>query len=277
MDLQSALALPVQFRTGQTQPVLHDSVPQECCSPKVRAFCENGGMNSVDTLPRVLVVDDEEPLARLAASYFERDGFEVTTTGNGREAISLARELDPVLVILDLGLPGMDGVEVCRTIRTFSDCYIIMLTARVEEVDKLIGLSVGADDYMTKPFSPRELLARARAMLRRPRSNVDPVADVKRFGPLTIDVDGREVGVNGEPVHLTRTEFDVLAALAARPHMVFARRQLIETVWGEGWVGDDHLVDVHVGHLRRKLGDDPAYPIFIKTVRGVGYRMGTGE
>ncbi|OYN92560.1 response regulator transcription factor [Parenemella sanctibonifatiensis] len=234
-------------------------------------------MISMDGLPRVLVVDDEAPLARLVASYFERDGFEVETTGSGREAINLTRQLDPGVIVLDLGLPGIDGVEVCRTVRTFSDCYIVMLTARVEEVDKLIGLSVGADDYVTKPFSPRELLARVRAMLRRPRSSLDPDAQARRFGALTVDAAGREVHLHAEPVELTRTEFDVLAALAARPRMVFARRQLIEAVWGEGWVGDEHLVDVHIGHLRRKLGDDPTTPIFIKTVRGVGYRMGSGE
>ncbi len=234
-------------------------------------------MISVDTLPRVLVGDDEAPLARLVASYFERDGFEVATTGSGREAITMTRELDPGVIVLDLGLPGIDGVEVCRTVRTFSDCYIVMLTARVEEVDKLIGLSVGADDYVTKPFSPRELLARVRAMLRRPRPSMDLDTPVKRFSALTVDIGAREVHLDGEPVELTRTEFDVLAALAARPRMVFARRQLIEAVWGEGWVGDEHLVDVHIGHLRRKLGDDPANPVFIKTVRGVGYRMGSGE
>ncbi|HLS25342.1 MAG TPA: response regulator transcription factor [Beutenbergiaceae bacterium] len=232
---------------------------------------------SVDGLPRVLVVDDEAPLARLVARYFERDGFEVETTGSGQEAIALARELDPGVIVLDLGLPGIDGVEVCRTVRTFSDCYIVMLTARVEEVDKLIGLSVGADDYVTKPFSPRELVARVRAMLRRPRASLDAEGQVRHFGALTVDIVGREVHLGAEPVELTRTEFDVLAALAVRPRMVFARRQLIEVVWGEGWVGDERLVDVHIGHVRRKLGDDPANPVFVRTVRGVGYRMGSGE
>ena len=174
------------------------------------------------------------------------------------------------MIVLDLGLPGIDGLEVCRTVRTFSDCYIIMLTARVEEVDRLIGLSVGADDYVTKPFSPRELLARVRAMLRRPRASLDPDVQVRRFGALMVDLAGREVQLNEQPVQLTRTEFDVLAAMATRPRVVFSRRQLIEAVWGEGWVGDEHLVDVHIGHLRRKLGDDPANPVFIRTVRGVG-------
>lgn len=228
-------------------------------------------------LPRVLIVDDEAPLARVVASYFERDGFEVTVAGDGETAIALAREWDPAVLVLDLGLPGVDGIEVCRAVRTFSDCYIIMLTARVEEVHKLVGLSVGADDYMTKPFSPRELLARVRAMLRRPRRSTEPANEVVSFGGLTLDVAGREVRLAGDPVELTRTEFDVLAALASRPRTVFTRRQLIDAVWGEGWVGDEHLVDVHVGHLRRKLGDDPADPRFVRTVRGVGYRMGAGQ
>jgi len=228
-------------------------------------------------LPRVLVVDDEAPLARLVASYLERHGFEVQVTGDGSDAIARARQWHPGVIVLDLGLPGADGIEVCRTVRTFSDCYIIMLTARVEEVDKLIGLSVGADDYVTKPFSPRELVARVRAMLRRPRQDTGPHGAGASFGPLSIDLLGREAFIDGEPVALTRTEFDVLAALASRPNMAFSRRQLIETVWGPGWVGDEHLVDVHIAHLRRKLGDDAAAPKFVRTVRGVGYRMGAGQ
>jgi DNA-binding response OmpR family regulator len=232
------------------------------------------------TRPRVLVVDDEAPLARLVASYLDRDGFEAKIVGDGREAIAQARAWDPAVVVLDLGLPGVDGVEVCRAVRTFSDCYIVMLTARVEEIDKLVGLSVGADDYLTKPFSPRELVARVRAMLRRPRldaSATEPEQQVSRFGELSIDVVGREVRVGGVLADLTRTEFDVLAALAAHPGMVFTRAQLIETVWGGVWLGDEHLVDVHIGHVRRKLGDDPTAPMFIRTVRGVGYRMGHGR
>ena len=199
--------------------------------------------------------------------------------------LTLAREIDPDVVVLDLGLPGMDGIEVCRELRTFSDAYVVMLTARSAEVDTIIGLSVGADDYVTKPFSPRELVARIRAMLRRPRKA--PVRDTvtragrtesppRVFGALRIDVAGREVCLGEAPVMLTRTEFDVLAVLSSRPGMAFNRRQLIEAVWGESWVANEHLVDVHVGHLRRKLGDDPAAPRFVTTVRGIGYRMGTG-
>jgi DNA-binding response OmpR family regulator len=182
-------------------------------------------------------------------------------------------------VVLDLGLPGLDGIEVCRQLRTFTDCYVIMLTARTDEVDKLIGLSVGADDYLTKPFSPRELVARVQVMLRRPRvpaPTCGAAGDLLRFGPLVLDVAGREVHLDGDPVDLTRTEFDLLATLASRPKVVFTRRQLIDAVWGATWVGDEHLVDVHIGHLRRKLGDDAAEARFVRTVRGVGYRMGDG-
>ena len=231
------------------------------------------------TVARVLVVDDEEPLARLVATYLEREGFAVTVADDGLDAVAVARTLDPDVVVLDLGLPGLDGVEVCRQLRTFTDCYVLMLTARTDEIDKLIGLSVGADDYMTKPFSPRELVARVHVLLRRPRASQQAVPDTPplRFGPLELDVAGRDVLLDGELVPLTRTEFDVLAALAARPRVAFTRRQLIDAVWGVEWVGDDHLVDVHIGHLRRKLGDDAEEGRFIRTVRGVGYRMGDGR
>ena len=230
---------------------------------------------------RVLVVDDEQALADLVGSYLTRDGFEVSTAHDGREAIDQARRVDPDVMVLDLGLPVVGGVEVARVVRTFSDCYIIMLTARTEEIDKLIGLSVGADDYLTKPFSPRELLARIHAMLRRPRATTigQPATEAppRVFGALSIDVAGREAHLDGEAVALTRTEFDVLEALSARPGVVFSRRQLIDAVWDQAWVGDEHLVDVHVGHLRRKLGDDPSSPHYVRTVRGVGYRMGEGR
>ena len=226
------------------------------------------------------MVDDEAALAEVVASYLHRDHFEVTVCHTGAEALSVAREVDPDVVVLDLGLPGIDGLEVCRQLRTFSDAYVVMLTARDTEMDTIVGLSVGADDYVTKPFSPRELVARIRAMLRRPRTvgtAAEPVQAARLFGLLSIDVDSRQVFLDGEPIPLTRTEFDILAALSSRPGVVWSRRQLIDSVWGEPWVGNDHLVDVHVGHLRRKLGDDPADPRFVFTVRGVGYRMGTGE
>ena len=231
---------------------------------------------------RVLVVDDEHALADLVGSYLTRDGFEVSMARDGQQAIDQARRVDPDVMVLDLGLPVIDGVEVCRVVRTFSDCYIIMLTARTEEIDKLIGLSVGADDYLTKPFSPRELLARIHAMLRRPRAATtggQPAQEAppRVLGALSIDVAGREVHLDGQAVALTRTEFDLLAALSARPALVFSRRQLIDAVWDQTWVGDEHLVDVHVGHLRRKLGDDPGSPRYVRTVRGIGYRMGDGR
>ena len=229
---------------------------------------------------RAMVVEDEVHLASLIGSYLERDGFEVVVVHDGLVAVDTARTVDPDVVVLDLGLPSLDGVEVCRLLRTFSDAYVVMLTARSEEVDTLIGLSVGADDYMTKPFSPRVLVARVQAMLRRPRhpgASVDAEVHGRTFGGLVIDLMGRDVWLDSEPVALTRTEFDLLAVLSERPQMAFSRRQLIEAVWGPTWVGDEHLVDVHVGHLRRKLDDDATRGRFVRTVRGVGYRMGTGQ
>lgn len=231
------------------------------------------------------MVDDERALAELVAGYLTREGFETRAVHDGLIAVETARELDPDVVVLDLGLPGLDGVEVCRRLRTFSDCYVVMLTARTDEVDTLIGLSVGADDYMTKPFRPRELVARIAAMQRRPRrgpmtagrpgddGSTPPIV----IGALRLDLAGREAELDGTPVPLTRTEFDVLAALAGRPAAVLTRRQLIEAVWGDGWVGDEHLVDVHVLHLRQKLGDSVDAQRFVRTVRGVGYRMGPGQ
>jgi len=226
-----------------------------------------------------LVVDDEPSLIRVVAGYLENEGFTVTTAADGEQALAVARRDPPDVVVLDLMLPGIDGIEVCRQLRTFTDAYVIMLTARSEEVDTLIGLSVGADDYMTKPFSPRELTARIRSLLRRPRAsaqNPEPERALRTVGDLSLDTESREVRVGQSLVELTRTEFDLLDALTERPKLAYSRRQLIERVWGPGWVGDEHLVDIHVVHIRRKLGDDPAAPRFVLTVRGVGYRMGPG-
>lgn len=226
---------------------------------------------------RALVVDDEPPLVQVVSGYLTREGFEVVTADNGESAVTKAREHSPDVVVLDLMLPGIDGIEVCRRIRSFSDAYIIMLTAKTDEVDKLVGLSVGADDYLTKPFSPRELVARVRAMLRRPRASAEPEGGtIRRFGDLEVDPAGREVRVAGHAVVLTRTEFDLLDALSAQPRVVYSRRQLLTHVWSGDWYGDDHVIDVHVGNLRRKLGDDASQPRYIRTVRGVGYRMGAG-
>ncbi len=230
---------------------------------------------------RALVVDDEPALVRAVTGYLEREGFAVQSAADGEQALRLARQDVPDVVVLDLMLPGIDGIEVCRVLRTFTDAYVIMLTARADEMDTLIGLSVGADDYLTKPFSPRELVARIRTMLRRPRMErrapgAPSPSDIRRFGALTVEPQAREARLGEEVVGLTRTEFDVLQVLSARPRQAFTRRQLIEAVWGGDWVGDEHLVDIHVGHLRRKLGDDAADPRYILTVRGVGYRMGPG-
>ena len=225
---------------------------------------------------RALVVDDEAPLVGLLVSYLEREGFAVTSAADGESAVRLAREESPDVIVLDLMLPGVDGIEACRRIRAFSDAYIVMLTAKAEEVDKIVGLSVGADDYVTKPFSPRELVARIRAMLRRPRQAADVGEPVRRFGDLTVDPAAREVLLDGRPVELTRLEFDLLDALSGSPRLVLTRAQLLERVWGPSWFGDDHVVDVHIANLRQKLGDDPRSPRYIRTVRGVGYRMGTG-
>ena len=226
---------------------------------------------------RVLVVEDEAPIRRVVVGYLQHEGFEVSEAADGLTAVESARELGPEVIVLDLGLPGIDGVEVCRQVRTFSDAYIVMLTARAEEIDKLIGLSVGADDYLTKPFSPRELVARVRAMLRRPRTDSTTIdVQVRRFGDLTIDPEAREVALAGRIVELTRTEFDILEVLSSEPRRVFSRRALVGDVWGADWFGDDRLVDVHIAHIRAKLDDDPAAPRYIGTVRGVGYRMGPG-
>ncbi len=222
---------------------------------------------------RVLVVEDAPEFLELIAGCLRDEGFGVDAARDGERAIELARALQPDVVVLDLGLPGIDGVEVCRRIRTFSDAYVVMLTGRNDEVDKLIGLSVGADDYMTKPFSPRELVARLRAMLRRARP-MQTESAVRPFGELTIDTGARVVTIGGTTVELTRIEFDILDALSERPKVVFTRGKLIERVWGPDWFGDAHIVDVHLSSLRKKLGDDARSPRYIVTVRGVGYRFG---
>jgi DNA-binding response OmpR family regulator len=237
---------------------------------------------------QALVVDDEPDLVRVVRGYLEREGFSVRAAGDGESALELARVAEPDVVVLDLGLPGIDGVETCRRLRIFTDCYVVMLTARADEVDMLIGLAVGADDYVTKPFSPRELTARIRTLLRRPRGRQASVAAadsamprgpepaLRVVGDLVVDPEAREVSVAGQPVALTRTEFDLVEALSSRPRAVFSRRQLIDRVWGADWFGDEHLVDIHLGHVRRKLGDDPGASRYVVTVRGVGYRLGSG-
>ncbi|MBS4101315.1 response regulator transcription factor [Tsukamurella paurometabola] len=231
---------------------------------------------------RAMVVEDEPDLAEVIADYLQRSGFDVEITGDGAAAVAAAHRTPPDVVVLDLGLPSLDGVEVCRQLRTFSDAYVVMVTARADEVDTLVGLSVGADDYLTKPFSPRELIARIEAMLRRPRAgtvNGPAVAQgaERRIGDLLIDPSGREVSVAGRPAALTRTEFDLLDVLSRRPGMVFSRDQLLAELWGPTWVGDAHVVDVHIASLRRKLGDTTTERRYIRTIRGIGYRMGDGR
>ena len=224
---------------------------------------------------RALVVDDEEPLVAFVRSYLEADGFDVEAALDGERGVELARSFEPDVIVLDLMLPGIDGIEACRRIRSFSDAYVVMLTARTEEVDRIIGLSIGADDYVTKPFSPRELVARIRAMLRRPR-NPSTSSTVRRLGELTVDAAAREVMLAGVPVELTRIEFDLLDTLSGSARVAFTRRQLLEHVWGPNWFGDEHVVDVHIANLRAKLGDEASEPRYLRTVRGVGYRMGDG-
>lgn len=230
---------------------------------------------------RVLVVDDEIELAAVVISYFEREGYLVDSAVDGPSAVEKARVGLPDLVILDLMLPGFDGIEVCRQIRTFSNAYILMLTAREEEIDKIVGFAVGADDYVVKPVSPRELIARAKAILRRPRtqaigSKVEGNDDLLRFAEIELDSNSRTVTVGGKVVELTKTEFDLLEIMMESPKNVFSRRTLLESVWGGEWYGEIHVVDVHIGHLRKKLADAGGSDGLIRTIRGIGYGMELG-
>jgi DNA-binding response OmpR family regulator len=216
----------------------------------------------------ILVVDDEPKITRLVRDYLESAGFTVVTAADGREALMRARTDHPDLVVLDLGLPQLDGLDVTRRLRRDGDLPIIMLTARDDETDKLIGLELGADDYVTKPFSPRELVARLRAVLRRTGANPDAAERPKVVGPLTLDPGRRSVTVDGEPVQLTSTEFDLLAHLVSRPGRVFTREELLSAVWGYASHSGTRTVDVHVAQVRAKLG---AAGTLIRTHRGVGY------
>jgi DNA-binding response OmpR family regulator len=221
--------------------------------------------------PTALVVEDSPEFVVMVSKLLEREGFAIVTATTGDRGVVLAREARPELIVLDITLPDTDGFEVCRLVREFSDAYIVMLSARDEEIDKVLGLTVGADDYVTKPFSPRELGARIKAVRRRPR--VAAVEDLRDFGDLRVDVGAREVSVDGDTVELTRIEFDILDLLSGAPRQTFTRAQLMENVWGESWFGDDHVIDVHVGNLRRKVGESASEPRHIRTVRGVGYRF----
>ena len=228
---------------------------------------------------RALVVEDAVEIQELVTALLREEGFDVRTAADGERAVEMARAFQPDLIVLDLSLPGLDGIQVCQQIRTFSEAFILMLTAKSDELDKVVGLSVGADDYVTKPFSARELVARVRVLFRRTRAPgaATPAGPVERtFGDLLIDPEAREVTVAGKPVDLTRIEFDLLDTLSASPRVAFSRRQLQEAVWGEDWYGDDHAIDVHVSNLRRKLEPEERTPRYVRTVRGIGYRMGEG-
>jgi DNA-binding response OmpR family regulator len=222
---------------------------------------------------RVLVVDDEPHIRAVLRGYLEAEGFDVVEAADGQTALDEVRAHSPDLVLLDVMMPGLDGLEVLRRLRTFSDVFVILVTARAEEVDTLVGLGVGADDYVTKPFSAREVVARAKAVLRRGRGEGAAEAEVDRFEDLVVDRAGREVLRHGQPVRLSSLEFDLLAALAAAPGRVFSRRQLLEQVWGYDFYGDERVVDVHIRSLRALLDDDASAPELIATVRGVGYKF----
>ncbi|MDI6912233.1 response regulator transcription factor [Nocardioides sp.] len=230
-----------------------------------------------------LVVEDDEDIRALIVYTLETQGFEVFAVGSGLEGVAAVRDRKPDLITLDLGLPGIDGIEACRRIREISDAYVVMITARDDEIDRLLGLETGADDFIAKPFSARELKARVNAMFRRPRTvggvprpdaSTQDAHEILTHGPLRVDVESRRAFRTDEELVLTRTEFDLLTELMRAPARVWSREALLRSVWGTDWASDTHLVEVHVGNLRRKLaaGTDGSTR-FIRTVRGVGYRM----
>jgi DNA-binding response OmpR family regulator len=221
---------------------------------------------------RVLVIEDAPEFRLVIVAALRDAGFHTEEAEDGETGVHSAADLSPDVIILDLGLPKLDGLEACRRIRTFSDAYILMLTARDHEVDKVVGLTVGADDYMTKPFSARELVARVHALLRR-RRDATPDDGLRRIGDLVVHPLAREVSVGGRRIELTRLEFDLLDVLSSNPRAVFSRARLLAAVWGEDWYGDEHVVDVHISKLRRKLGGSGDAHRHIQTVRGVGFRL----
>jgi two-component system alkaline phosphatase synthesis response regulator PhoP len=223
------------------------------------------------TSKRVLVVDDDVKTVELVTLYLKRDGYRVLTAYNGVDALRLAREGHPDLIVLDLMLPGIDGLEVCRTLRAESDVPIIMLTAKTTDQDKLTGLELGADDYVTKPFSPRELAARVRAVLRRLPGERGP--EEIKCGSLTINFLKHEASIEGKPLGLTEVEFKLLGVLAKDPGRVFSRAELIDKALGYSFEGFDRTIDVHILNLRRKLEPDPSHPRYIRTVYGAGYKL----
>jgi DNA-binding response OmpR family regulator len=220
----------------------------------------------------VLVVDDEPQIVRLVRAYLEEAGFRVVTASDGQEALYVARHEKPDLVVLDILMPRMDGLEFTRRIRSERNVPIIMLTARADETDRIVGLEMGADDYVTKPFSPREIVARVRAVLRRAQAQPE-LPPVLHVGSLVLDRTTHRVTVSGRPVDLTPTEFGILEVLMTTPGRVFSRAELLETVQGIAFEAYERTVDVHIKNLRRKVEPDPAHPRYVLTVRGVGYRL----
>jgi two-component system alkaline phosphatase synthesis response regulator PhoP len=224
-------------------------------------------------MPKILIVDDEEHIRELVRMYLEREGYEIEEASTGSEAVSVHRTVKPDLVLLDLMLPDIDGYEVCRQMRTAGDTPILMLTARKEDIDKIVGLELGADDYLTKPFNPRELVARVRAVLRRYQTGQKP-GETAEMGELRVDFPRQEVTVGGNPVRLRTKEFALLATFIRNPGIVLSREKLLEDVWGYDFYGETRTVDVHVNHLREKLAGSGVH---IETVRGTGYKIMQGE
>ncbi|WP_104181224.1 response regulator transcription factor [Arthrobacter sp. B0490] len=249
-----------------------------------------------------LIIEDDADVRELLVMTLGMNGFTTFEAENGRQGVALVREHRPDLVTLDLNLPDIDGVEVCRQIRPLTDAYVVMITARQDEIDRLIGLEIGADDFVVKPFSPREVGARVNAMFRRPRSTgrdgsqprpgagtaeasqpagvatatvgqPAQAGNLLTHGPIDVDTEGRIALLDGVELPLTRIEFDLLATLVSGPRRVWQRETLLARIWGDGWINDQHLVEVHIRNLRKKLGEDTKAPRFIRTVRGVGYRM----
>ncbi|MBE0697983.1 MAG: response regulator transcription factor [Anaerolineaceae bacterium] len=225
---------------------------------------------------RILVVDDEPQIVKVLRAYLEKAGYQVVTAADGNAAVSVFRQSRPDFVILDLNLPGIDGLDVCRTLRRESNVPILMLTARVEETDRLIGLELGADDYVVKPFSPREVVARVRTIFR--RASAEPVkAEVIQVGALVIDLTGHSVMRSSVSIDLTPTEFDILVVLASQPKRVFSRMQIMEQAMGESFEGYERTIDAHIKNLRNKLEPNPKKPSYIHTVFGVGYKFEARE
>ncbi len=223
---------------------------------------------------KILVVDDEARIVKLVRSYLEQGGFSVVEAGDGQTALIQARREKPDLVVLDLGLPGIDGFEVARILRREGNVPIIMLTARVEDTDKIVGLELGADDYITKPFNPREVVARVRAVLRRSAPAAEPLPSLLSAGPLVLDPAGHLATLDGRMLDLTPTEFDLLSVFLQNPGRAFTRLELLDRVQGDAYEGYERTIDAHIKNVRAKLGDDPRHPRFIQTVFGVGYKLG---